>query len=487
LVSAVAAEGPTEAAAIPEPIEFVTRHEGVFNGVGLNYTARAGETFLRDDAGEPRASFFSFAYTAADPGDPTIRPVIFIWNGGPGSSSVWLHMGTFGPRRVEVPSDAQNAGSPPYAIVDNPSTVLDIADLVFVDPVGTGFSRPLGDHEGAEFWGLNQDAESVAAFIRQWLTDNKRWNSPKFLAGESFGTVRAAAVADLLEAGYGISLNGVMLISQALDYAGSTPVEDNLMSFITYLPTMAATAAYHGVVSPPDGDLQAFLAEARIFAVDELAPALLKGSALGDEERARVRDRLVSFTGLDPAYVERSDLRVTATRFRKELLRERGLSVGRADARYTRDDLDDVADRPDGDAAGDGYKSAFIAAVNDHITRELGVVVDRPYLATAKLWKEWDWRPVSEDQPWEPSYVNVARRLSGAMRRNPALRVMVASGYYDFATPFFDAELTLRRHAFLEDRIEFTYYEAGHLMYVHGPSLERFMTDVRRFIEASLP
>jgi carboxypeptidase C (cathepsin A) len=159
LVSAGAVEGPTEAAAIPEPLEFVTRHEGVFNGVGLNYTARAGETFLRDDAGEPRASVFSFAYTATDPGDPTIRPVIFIWNGGPGSSSVWLHMGTFGPRRVEVPSDAENAGSPPYAIVDNPSTVLDIADLVFVDPVGTGFSRPLGDHEGTEFWGLNQDAE----------------------------------------------------------------------------------------------------------------------------------------------------------------------------------------------------------------------------------------------------------------------------------------------------------------------------------------
>jgi carboxypeptidase C (cathepsin A) len=483
-VGGVAGEtaAPDSANLIPDPQEFVTRHSGVFNGVTVAYEARAGEAYLRDEDGEPKASVFSFAYTKVDPVHPTTRPVIFIWNGGPGSASLWLHMGTFGPRRVSVPSNAENVGAPPYELVDNPLTLLDICDLVFVDPVGTGYSRPLGGHEGGEFWGLNEDAESIADFIRLWLTENGRWNSPKFLAGESFGTVRAAAVAELLEVELGISLNGIVLISQALDYAGSTPVDDNLISYITYLPTMAAVAAYHGKANPPEGDLEAFLDEARAFAADELAPALIKGSALPDDERAQIRDQLAYFTGLDPVYIERADLRVTAPRFRKELLREEGLSVGRSDGRYTRDDLDDTADRPDGDASSEGFKNAFVATLNQYLFDDLDVRMDRAYKPSAKLWKEWNWRPVPADQPWEPRYVDVARRLSNALRANTHLKVLVASGYYDMATPFFDAEFTFRRHAILRERVEFTYYRAGHMMYVHAPSLEAFMADVRRFV-----
>lgn len=486
IVSADATKLDDEPKPIPEPVSFETRHTGVFNGVAIEYVACASETHLLDDDGEPKASIFSFAYAMADGEEPARRPVIFIWNGGPGSASLWLHMGTFGPKRVLVPSDAENAGAPPYPILDNPLTLLDVADLVFVDPVGTGFSRPLGEHEGTEFWGLNEDATSVAAFIQRWITDNGRWNSPKFIAGESFGTVRAAAVADLLEGRMGISLNGIVLISQALDYAGSTPRDDNLASYITYLPTMAATAAYHGKVDPPDDDLDAFLYEVRRFAVDEYAPALLKGSSLDAEERARIRDRLSIFTGLDPDYIETADLRVTGTRFRKELLRDQGLSVGRADARYTRDDMDDTADRPDGDAANDGFGSAFVTALNHYLHEDLEVVMDRPYQPFADFSGKWNWRPVPDDKRWEPSYVNVSRRLASAMRKNPALKVLVASGYYDFATPFFDAEITFRRHAIPVDRVEFTYYEAGHMMYVHGPSLESFMADVRRFVEGAL-
>jgi carboxypeptidase C (cathepsin A) len=474
---------PAAPEAIPDPQAFVTRHTGTFNGVTVGYTAQAGETYLRDEKGKPKSSIFSFAYTKTEPGDPTRRPVMFIWNGGPGSASLWLHMGTFGPRRVVVPSDASNVGAPPYPLVDNPLTLLDVTDMVFVDPVGTGFSRALGEHEGKEFWGLDQDATSVAEFIERWITDNGRWNSPKFIAGESFGTTRAAAVAEILEVNRGISLNGIVMISQALDYEGSTPVDDNLISYITYLPTMAATAAYHGKVEPPDGDLEAFLDLAREFAADELASALIKGSSLDELERARIRDRLAWFTGLDPAYIERANLRVTGTRFRKELLRDRGLSVGRADTRYTRDDMDDTADRPEGDAASEGFKNAFVAVLNQYLHDELEVVMDRPYKPSGEVYKEWKWRPVTDDRFWEPSYVNVARRLSNALRSNGDLRVLVASGYYDMATPFYDAEFTFGRHAILPDRIEYTYYEAGHMMYVHGPSLERFMADVRRFVE----
>jgi carboxypeptidase C (cathepsin A) len=485
-VAALAQEAPPPhaPAAIPDPQAFVTRHTGTFNGVAVDYTARAGETYLRDEDGNPKASIFSFAYTRTEIGDPARRPVMFIWNGGPGSASLWLHMGTFGPKRVVVPSDASDVGAPPYPLVDNPLTLLDVTDLVFVDPVGTGFSRPLGEHEGKEFWGLDEDAGSVAEFIERWITDNGRWNSPKFVAGESFGTTRAASVAEILEEERGISLNGIVMISQALDYEGSTPVDDNLISYITYLPTMAATAVYHGKVEAPNGDLEAFLAQAREFAADELAPALIKGSALDEEERARIRDRLAAFTGLDPVYVERADLRVTGTRFRKELLRDRGLSVGRADTRYTRDDMDDTADRPEGDAASEGFKNAFVAVLNHYLRDELEVVMDRPYKPSGEVYRNWNWRPDPENRGrfWEPSYVNVARRLSDALRSNDDLRVLVASGYYDMATPFYDAEFTFGRHAILRDRIEFTYYEAGHMMYVHGPSLERFMADVRRFI-----
>jgi len=477
-------EAPTSAQ-VPEPQVFVTQHTGAFNGVAVDYTATAGETYLRDDDGNPKASFFTFAYTR-NVDDATERPVMFIWNGGPGSASVWLHMGTFGPKRVAVPSDAQHAGAPPYSLVDNPLTMLDIADLVFIDPVGTGFSRPLGEHEGSEFWGLNEDANSVAEFIQQWVTENGRWNSPKFLAGESFGTTRAAAVADVLEGRSGVRLNGIIMISQALDYTGSTPADDNLIAFVTYLPTMAATAYYHGKVDPGSSGLEAFLQEARDFAVDQLAPALMRGSTLSDAERARVRDRLAYFTGLDPEYIERADLRVTAGRFSKELLRDEGLAVGRIDGRYTRDDIDDNADSTESDASSDAIGGAFTAALNYYMREDLDVRMDRPYLTSGRFGGTWNWGPGPRGQSWEPSYVNVARRLSNALRRNTELRVLVASGYYDFATPFFDAEYTFWRHGIQPERIDYTYYEAGHMMYVHGPSLERFMADVRDFIVAAL-
>jgi len=472
---------PAPPAPVPPPKFFVTHHSARFGDVTVAYTATAGETYLLDDKGEPKASIFSFAYVKEGVTDPASRPVTFLWNGGPGSSSVWLHMGSMGPRHVRVPSDAQDAGPPPYTVEGNPQALLDVSDLVFVDPVGTGFSHALGKHEDKEFWGLNPDADSIAAFVEAWLTKNKRWASPKYLAGESFGTTRAAAVAARLEGSHGVGLNGLVLISQALDYTGSTPEHDNLIAYVTYLPTMAATAWYHGKVKDKPASLEEFLREARRFAVEEYAPALFKGSGLEPAARARIRERLAHFTGLSEEYVERSDLRILAGRFLKELLRADGKAVGRLDARYVGDDVDDVAEQPDGDPSSYEIDGAFVASLNDYLARELKVEMERPYKTSGgrELYSSWDWRPVPAGQPWEPSYVDVARALARTLRHNSGLRVLVACGYYDFATPFFDAEYTFARHGIPPERVSWAYFEAGHMMYVHQPAHDALLARMR--------
>lgn len=445
---------------VPEPTRFVTEHRAQFNGQAIEYTATAGETYVRDDDGEPKASLFTFAYTKRNLRDNEVRPVTFIWNGGPGSASLWLHMGTFGPKRVSVPSDAGHAGPPPYPVLDASETILDVTDLVFVDPVGTGFSRPLGAHEGAEFWGLAEDARSMAEFIRTWVTENGRWNSPRFLLGESYGTTRGAAVAKIMEGDFMMSLNGIIFVSQALDYQGSTPyIRDNIVAHITYLPTMSAAAWYHDKVSPKPESLETFLAESRAFATDELLPALFKGNSLDRETRARVRDRLAYFTGLSPAYVERANLRVQGRRFAKELLREDGLAIGLLDARYTTNDIDDLDADPAGDASDHAISSAFKAALMDYMHDDLEVRWDRTYLAPGddELSKQWRYRTTPDGQSYEPMFVNTARDLSAALRNNPSLKVLVASGYYDLVTPFFDAEYTLNRHDILAEQVRYTY------------------------------
>jgi carboxypeptidase C (cathepsin A) len=491
LFSAVLAEEPaeTEAKEIPPVTRFVTEHRARFNGQSIDYTATAGETYVRDKNGEPKASIFTFAYTKNNLTDGEVRPVTFVWNGGPGSASLWLHMGSYGPQRVSVPSDAGHAGAPPYPLVSAPETILDVTDLVFVDPVGTGFSRPLGKHEGKEFWGLNEDARSMAEFIRTWATENGRWNSPRFLLGESYGTTRAAAVAKILEGELMMSLNGIIFVSQALDYQGSTPyIRDNIVAHITYLPTMSAAAWYHEKVSPRPASLEDFLADSRAFATDELLPALFKGSALGEQDRARVRDRLAYFTGLSPDYVERANLRVQGQRFAKELLREDGLAIGLIDARYTTNDVDDLDADPAGDAADMAISSAFKSALMDYMRNDLGVNWDRPYLAPADddLGDQWRFRTVPDGKSYEPMFVNTARDLAFALRHNPSLNVLVASGYYDLVTPFFDAEYTLNRHDILPEQLIYKYYGGGHMMYVNEPSRTQLLEDTRAFIQDQL-
>jgi carboxypeptidase C (cathepsin A) len=474
---------------VPEPTAFVTQHTGTFNGRKLEYTATAGETYLHDGEGKPKAAIFTFDYVKKSDGKDSSRPVTFVWNGGPGSAALWLHMGTLGPRRISVPSDASYPGAPPYAILPAPETILDVTDLVFVDPVGTGFSRALGKYEDKEFWGLTEDTRSIAEFIRDWVTAHGRWNSPKFILGESYGTTRAAAVAKILESEMMLSLNGIVFVSQALDYAGSSPyMQDNLISYITYVPTMAAVALYHGRVKPEPSDREAFLREARRFASHELMPALFDGNTLDASSRAQIRDRLAYFTGIGPQYIERANLRINGFRFAKELLRDQGKSLGLLDARYVRDDIDDVGADIESDAFSDAVSSAFKSALMDYMRRDLKVDWDRVYRAPAddELNKLWRWRPVPDGEAWEPKYVNTAGDLSEALRINPSLRVMVASGYYDLVTPFFDAEFTLGRHEIQSDRIQFDYYEGGHMMYVIEASRLELLQDVRSFMQAQL-
>jgi carboxypeptidase C (cathepsin A) len=481
------ADAAVTASKTPAPTEFVTQHSATFNGRKLKYRARAGETYLYDESEKPSAALFSFDYVAIDDGKD--RPVTFVWNGGPGSASLWLHMGTFGPKRVVVPSNAEHAGAPPYPLVESRETILDVTDLVFIDPVGTGFSRALGDHDGKEFWGLTEDAESIAAFIRRWLTVNQRWNSPKFLLGESYGTTRAALIADILENDHSVALNGIVFISQALDYAGSTPyVADNLISHITYVPTMAATAYYHQRVDAQGASLEEWVQAARDFAVDELLPALFKGNTLDANTRARVRDELARLTGLTPEYVEKANLRVPGTRFAKELLRDQGMIVGNLDARYVGDPVDDLTARADFDAASNAISGAYKAAMMSYLQSDLGVTWDRAYLSPAdpRLSDEWNWNPEGRDKAWEPHWVNTSHNLVSAMEANPGLKVLVASGYYDLVTPFFDAEYTLNRHGISADRVDYRYYGGGHMMYVNEDARLDLLQDIRSFLKSQM-
>ncbi len=479
----------TTAEAIPDARQFVSTHSGRFNGQRIDYTVTAGETYLLDDKEKPKATIFTFAYTKTGVSKDEARPVTFVWNGGPGSASLWLHMGTFGPQRVSVPSDAGHPGPPPYEVIAAPETILDVTDLVFVDPVGTGYSRALGDHKPKEFWGLNEDAQSMAEFIQTWVTANGRWNSPRFLLGESFGTTRAAKVANILESDLMMGLNGLIFVSQALDYTGSSPyIDHNLIAYVTYVPTMAVTAAYHDKITPKPDDLEAFAQQAREFSTNELLPALFKGNKLSSSEFSQVRDRLAYFTGLSKEYVERANLRINAFRFAKELLRDQGLGVGLLDSRYVGKEIDKLSADLASDSASDAISAAFKGALLDYIHADLGVDWNRVYLAPAdeNLSKQWRYRTVPDGQSWEPMPVNTAPDLANALRINPSLNVFVANGYYDLVTPFFDAEYTLDRHGIDSDRVDYRYYGGGHMMYVNEPSRTQLLEDIRGFVVEQL-
>lgn len=475
--SATAAPASTESEP-RQPNRSVTRHSGTFNGVRVDFVATAGETFLRAEDGTPRASIFSTSYVRAG-NDPT-RPVTFLFNGGPGSGSLWLHMGAFGPVRVAIPSDARDDGAPPYPLVANPDSLLDVTDIVFIDPVGTGFSYAMPGVDPADYWGVTQDARSVAQFIRQWLDENGRWNSPKYLGGESYGTTRSAAVLNQLEGSYNdVGLNGIILISTVLDFGAGADTPGNEVSYALNVPSMAATALFHGKSVFNGAPTAQVVAEARDWAMNVYLPALMQGNALTGERRATVRRDLARYTGISEEYIERADLRITPSRFYKELLRDRGLTVGRLDSRYTGVDADAAGETPDNDPSFYGIDAGYTAAINDHLRRTLNYRTDRAYSTIGGV-RNWDWRlNAGRDSD---TYLNVAPYISRAMRENSGLRVFNAQGWYDFATPFFAAEYALTRTGFPRDRITFRYYDSGHMMYVRDEDRVALSRDIRAFI-----
>ena len=464
----------------PAPRSFTSRHTGTFRDKKVAYTATVGETILENDKNEQEASIWSIAYVKEGVEDPAERAVTFLWNGGPGSASLWLHMGAFGPKRVDVPSDARDDGGPPYGLLDNTGTFLDVSDIVFIDPVGTGFSRPLGKTEGKEFWGVRQDARSIARFIRQWISKTGRWNSPKFIGGESYGTTRSAAVVHELEGRFDdVAINGILLISTILDFTLDSNETGNELGYVAMLPTMAATAHYHQLAGKGVA-LEAFVQQAREFALNEYAHALLLGESLPNEQRARVRAGLARFTGLSENYLAHSNLRVRPDRFQKELLRERGLTVGRLDSRYTGQDLDAAGESPDEDPSFYGIDGAYATALNAWLRGPLKVDLAESYKVIGGLGGPWDWKLD------DPFYFNVAPWIGEAMRQNSGLAVFVASGYYDMATPFFGAEFSLNRSGVVPSRLHYAYYEAGHMMYVNHVALEKLQGDVHDFIVKTL-
>lgn len=466
----------------------VTRHAVEINGKTIHYTATADTLTLVDAKGEPRARIFYIAYRAHDgspePVYPGVadRPITFSFNGGPGSSSVWLHLGIFGPRRVQYADEAGHPGAPPYSVIPNAYSLLDRSDFVFIDPVSTGYSRAEGDTSEKAFHGLEADLDSVADFIRLYLTREGRWGSKKVIAGESYGTTRAAGLAQRLHTRHGIATSGVVLVSPVLEFQTIRFGDGNDLPYAMFLPSYAAIAHYHGALTPAmqRQPVDEVIAEARRFALREYLPALLAGAGLGDEERARVRAGLSRLTGLSEAYLDRSNLRVSQPRFSKELLRSRGRTVGRLDGRFVGIDGDHAGDSYEYDAAYEAIRSIYTEAMNAYVRGELGYASDLPYEILTSVWP-WDYGGAGRDQ-----YVSVADRLRDAMHRQPHTRVFVAMGHHDLATPFFAAETTIHRlrlDASYRGRIDLAYYPAGHMMYVHGPSMAKLKADLDGFYE----
>ncbi|HTX49741.1 MAG TPA: peptidase S10 [Caulobacteraceae bacterium] len=464
----------------------VTHHSVTIGGRAIAYTATAGTLTLRDDEGKPTASMFYVAYTTGDPR----RPVTFFYNGGPGSSTLWLHMGSLGPVRVltDSPQPTHNA---PYEIVPNDSSLLDKSDLVFLDAVGAGFSRPLGDTKLSAFWGTDQDIDAFARGIERWLTVNNRWNAPKFLFGESYGTTRSAGLSYRLQKD-GAQLNGVILLSSILNYGRRSPGFDQEM--INYLPSYAAIAAYHHKLANPPADLPAFLKEVRDFARGPYALALAKAQDLPDDERRAIAEKLSSYIGLPVDYLMAADLRVSPARFRAELLRDQRLILGRYDARFTGQDVDAAGETPEFDPSDTGITGAFVAGFHDYLSSQLGYDTQLSYRPTYyDSGVAWDFDHKAAGLGGATSATNeadVALDLSQAMRENPHLLLYSLNGIYDLATPFFGTEYDLghmQLDAGVRGNVRFAYYPSGHMVYLNPDALKQMKADLAKFYDEAAP
>ncbi|HKU81752.1 MAG TPA: peptidase S1 [Candidatus Tumulicola sp.] len=490
LAVSASAAGAAAPRSIPKPApDAVTRHTLRLDGRLLNYTARAGTITLRDQDDRPTARVFYTAYTL-DGAQPAKRPVTFLYNGGPGSSTIWLRMGSFGPVRVQT-SDARITPGPPYTLADNRYSLLDRSDLVFIDMPGSGYGRIIGAGKPKDFWGVDQDADAFAQFIQRYLTSFNRWNSPKFLFGESYGTTRSAVLSNVL-ARRGIALNGIVLLSSFLnpmvDYNDGAPVGGGDWAYVLYLPTETATAWYHRAL-PGAPALAPLLAQVKSFALGEYLDALAQGARLPASRFDDIVSKLHRYTGLSEQYIRNSNLRIPYDRFENELLRERGVTVGRLDSRFETYVLDRPEVSPDWDATDSAIDAAFVATGNYYLRQVLKY--DTPLQYRSEIYdliyadgNSWDFKHGDDPQTF-----NVAPDLAQTMTYNPRLKVFSANGYFDFATPFFATQYVLR-HLYLapalQKNITFGFYESGHMVYLHPAALAKFHADLERWYAEAL-
>ena len=486
-------ETPKKGEPKPEPVDQLveTHHSISMAGKKIDYTVTTGILILKEETSDrdkesenakPKAAFFFAAYTRDGVEDKTRRPLTFAFNGGPGSSSVWLHLGLVGPRRVYMTEEGYMP-QPPFKLVDNEYSLLDVSDLVFIDPVSTGFSRPAEGQKASEFHGFKKDIETVGDFIRLYTTRYQRWTSPKFLIGESYGTTRSAGLSGYLQERHGMYLNGIMLVSSILDFQTARFDPGNDLPYILFLPTYAATAYYHGKVRTRKS-LESFLKEVEKFASGEYTLALAKGTSLPARERSRIASELARFTGLSEEYIQRTNLRIEIFRFTKELLRDNNRTAGRLDTRFTGIDRDSAGENFEFDPSMAAITGPYTTTLYDYVRGELKFESDLPYeILNPKVW------------PWsyaqnENNYVNVAETLRKSMSANPYLKVHVANGFFDLATPYFATRYTfdhLGLDASLQGNISMSYYPAGHMMYIHMPSLAALKARLVEFIHSALP
>jgi carboxypeptidase C (cathepsin A) len=438
---------------------------------------------MKDEAGKLKANIFFTSYIKDEEEDKAQRPITFAFNGGPGAASVFLHLGALGPKRILL-KEEKEASPPPYRLIENAYTWLDITDLVFIDPVGAGYSRAASSEDPKKFWGVKEDIQSVGAFIRLYLTTYNRWLSPKFIAGESYGTTRAAGLSSYLQNKLGINLNGLILISEALNFQNIVFTPGNDLPYILFLPTYATTAWYHHKLSPEfQSNFQKTMDEAEEFALKEYLVALAKGDLLSEPERNRIVEKLVRYTSLSKTFIQKSNLRISRDDFAKELLRQEDLRIGVLDSRIT------------GKYTPQGFiqdPSVFLvtgllmATWNDYVRKELKYETDLPYeILSMKANESWNWSSSTGGL----GYVNVVDTLHQAMSENKYLKVLIASGYYDLDTPYFASNYAanhLGLDSKLRGNLTLTFYEAGHQMYTHLPALKKLKTDVENFFRKAI-
>lgn len=466
----------------PAPVE--TKGQVNIGGQTINYTTKTGYMTLKDESGKPKANIFFIYYTKDGVTDLSKRAITYTFNGGPGSASVWLHMGMIGPKRIPM-SDKGDALKPPYSYINNEYSWLDKTDLCFIDPVNTGYSRAVNGENERQFLGYVEDIESVGEFIRLHATKYARWASPKFLAGESYGTTRAAGLAGHLQDKYNMYINGVALISSILNFQTARFQKGNDLPYPLFLPTYTAMAWYHKKIAPEyQSDFNKTMQEVRNFALNEYSTYLMKGDLATEAEENSVVTKLSKFTGLSEKYIRQTDMRIEISRFVKELMREEGKTVGRLDGRFTGIDYDDAGEKYEFDPSLDATISGpYSGTINNYLRQDLKYENDLPYLILTGRVQPWNYNNVQNQ------FLNVAETLRGAMAENPHLKVWVCAGYYDLATPFFAAEYTFNHMGLRPEQkknVNFTYYEAGHMMYIHKESLIKIKKDADKYFDEAL-